>query len=257
MLRKILAPVLILIPYLKPLKMIIPHNLLLSFQAESHARHMKNAKFNVVNIHAKGKNIVETGVPKERGSISVRNYLSIHNPLTSSKPPRAVTCRPLSINQTHRDSLPDTAGLILNLASHSTLIMPENTDPNIMGDASNLQVQILVMIDVFGGGILCINFGLALLTSDSRQAIKLFNEANLDRDLFPLVQAISSLRCRSWYTEFIWVPREGNMYADGMAKLPIVQNYELLFFRTTPITIVPLLERDILGPSYLKASASY
>ncbi|KAE8732268.1 hypothetical protein F3Y22_tig00002237pilonHSYRG01270 [Hibiscus syriacus] len=100
-------------------------------------------------------------------------------------------------------------------------------------------------------------FDLLQIHSDSLQAIKLLNEANLDRDLFSLVRVISSLCCRSWYTEFLWVPHEGNMSANGMVKLPIVQNEELLSFPTAPATIVSLLERDILGLSYLKASASY
>ncbi|KAE8715696.1 hypothetical protein F3Y22_tig00110160pilonHSYRG00138 [Hibiscus syriacus] len=46
-------------------------------------------------------------------------------------------------------------------------------------------------------------FDLLQIQSNSLQAIKLLNEANLDRDLFPLVRAISSLCCRSWYTEFL------------------------------------------------------
>ncbi|KAE8664737.1 hypothetical protein F3Y22_tig00112738pilonHSYRG00210 [Hibiscus syriacus] len=50
------------------------------------------------------------------------------------------------------------------------------------------------------------SFDLLQIQSDSLQAIKLLNEANLNRDLFPLVRVISSLWCRSWYTEFFWVP---------------------------------------------------
>ncbi|KAE8729840.1 hypothetical protein F3Y22_tig00003151pilonHSYRG00116 [Hibiscus syriacus] len=46
----------------------------------------------------------------------------------------------------------------------------------------------------------------------------------------------------------------GNMVADGMAKLTLPQSYMLHSFSDAPTSILPLVDRDTLGPPYIKLS---
>ncbi|KAK8572187.1 hypothetical protein V6N12_028248 [Hibiscus sabdariffa] len=78
-----------------------------------------------------------------------------------------------------------------------------------------------------------ISMTLGLDTPDSVQAIRLI----LD----------SSMRNRSWFTEFIWIPRQRNMAANGMSRPSPLQ---LSVFSTAPDAMKSLLFRDVSGPPY-------
>ncbi|KAE8707942.1 hypothetical protein F3Y22_tig00110365pilonHSYRG00006 [Hibiscus syriacus] len=80
------------------------------------------------------------------------------------------------------------------------------------------------------------------IQSDSYQAIQLLLDPNACSSTLPLVNAITSLCARSWYTEFVWVPREENMVADGMAKLDDVSLHS---FHAAPDSILLTDDRDV------------
>ncbi|KAK8642917.1 hypothetical protein V6N13_012241 [Hibiscus sabdariffa] len=84
---------------------------------------------------------------------------------------------------------------------------------------------------------------------DCKHAIDLVATVYVVRPL-PLVQAIASLRSCAWCIVVSWVPRECNMVADSLSRLPTSQSFELMILDEVPQSIVPLLDRDINGPPY-------
>ncbi|KAE8735646.1 hypothetical protein F3Y22_tig00000340pilonHSYRG00999 [Hibiscus syriacus] len=85
-----------------------------------------------------------------------------------------------------------------------------------VGITSPLQVELWA---IYIGLQVALHYSVELLQiqSDSIQAIQLLNNPTSASASLPLVRAISSLRWRRWYTDFLWTPREGNMVTDGMA----------------------------------------
>ncbi|KAK8596544.1 hypothetical protein V6N12_065029 [Hibiscus sabdariffa] len=85
-------------------------------------------------------------------------------------------------------------------------------------------------------------FKLLQIQSDSSQAVQLLNDPNVDYSLFPPIRDITMLRRRSWYTDLLWIPREGNMVADGMTKVTTAPNFQNITFSYAPTSISQLVE---------------
>ncbi|KAE8658933.1 hypothetical protein F3Y22_tig00116965pilonHSYRG00354 [Hibiscus syriacus] len=60
----------------------------------------------------------------------------------------------------------------------------------------------------------------AELFDQNSEAVSLINSNDPPMNRFSLVRAIHNLRQRSWVTDVIWIPREANMLADRVTKLP-------------------------------------
>ncbi|KAK8495304.1 hypothetical protein V6N11_009286 [Hibiscus sabdariffa] len=103
----------------------------------------------------------------------------------------------------------------------------------------------------YGGFSSACGFKLLQIQSDSSQAVQLLNDPNLDYSLFPPVQAITMLRHWSWYTDLLWIPREGNMAADGMTKVATAPNFQNITFSDAPTSISQLLPFFYLKQKYM------
>ncbi|KAK8476546.1 hypothetical protein V6N11_066594 [Hibiscus sabdariffa] len=66
----------------------------------------------------------------------------------------------------------------------------------------------------------------------------------------PLVYAIESLCQDSSQVDLRWIPRELNMVADCLLKLPSLPQFELSVISDIPESVRPLLDRDKDGPPY-------
>ncbi|KAK9032700.1 hypothetical protein V6N11_056958 [Hibiscus sabdariffa] len=93
-----------------------------------------------------------------------------------------------------------------------------------------------------------------IVQSDRSHAIKLLLNFPQHGHRMPLVRAIGLLRHGSWHVDFQWIPRELNMVADCLSKLPSPPQFSLLV--TTDITELarPFLDRDREGPPYSRHS---
>ncbi|KAE8735036.1 hypothetical protein F3Y22_tig00000477pilonHSYRG00067 [Hibiscus syriacus] len=75
------------------------------------------------------------------------------------------------------------------------------------------------------------------IQTDSHQSFQLLLDPTDVYTTIPLVRAINLIRVHSWYTNLLWVPREENMVADGMAKLDLPRNYSMHLFPTAPASV--------------------
>ncbi|KAE8677234.1 Ubiquitin-NEDD8-like protein RUB1 [Hibiscus syriacus] len=87
------------------------------------------------------------------------------------------------------------------------------------------------------------HYGIELLQvqSDSLQVISLLKNLTADSILLPLVRAISQMCNRSWYVEFLWVHREGNMEADSLSKFGLPLDCEMQRLSEPPSSTIPLM----------------
>ncbi|KAK9042649.1 hypothetical protein V6N11_017716 [Hibiscus sabdariffa] len=88
--------------------------------------------------------------------------------------------------------------------------------------------------------------------SDSFVAIHLILDPMAASSTSSLVRRISSLQNLPWSLRFLWVPREMNMVAAGLSKLPSLNDFQLQIFDDIPKSIRPLLARDREGVSYCR-----
>ncbi|KAK8509026.1 hypothetical protein V6N12_016870 [Hibiscus sabdariffa] len=93
-------------------------------------------------------------------------------------------------------------------------------------------------------------FSRVQVQSDSSVAIRLILDPMAANSFSSLVRRISSLQNLPWSLRFLWVPREMNMVADGLSKLPSLNDFHLQIFDNIPESIRPLLVRDREGPPY-------
>ncbi|KAL4273826.1 hypothetical protein GQ457_13G020550 [Hibiscus cannabinus] len=93
-------------------------------------------------------------------------------------------------------------------------------------------------------------FDRLIVQSDSSQAIKLLTDPLQQGHRLPLVCAIESLCQASSQVDFRWIPRELNMVADCLSKLPSLPQFELSVISDIPESVRPLLDRDKNGPPY-------
>ncbi|KAK8492816.1 hypothetical protein V6N11_049990 [Hibiscus sabdariffa] len=70
----------------------------------------------------------------------------------------------------------------------------------------------------------------------------------------PLVHAIGLLCHGAWQVDFQWIPRELNMVADCLSKLPSPPQFSLLVTTVIPEPARPFLDRDSEGPPYSRHS---
>ncbi|KAL4334107.1 hypothetical protein GQ457_07G022440 [Hibiscus cannabinus] len=89
------------------------------------------------------------------------------------------------------------------------------------------------------------------IQSDCKHAADLVATAYVVLPL-PVVQVIASLCNRAWCTVVSWVPREYNMVADNLSRLPTTQSFELMILDESFQSIVSLVDRDINGSLYSK-----
>ncbi|KAL4285040.1 hypothetical protein GQ457_16G029350 [Hibiscus cannabinus] len=93
-------------------------------------------------------------------------------------------------------------------------------------------------------------FSRVQVQSDSSVAIRLILDPMTANSFSSLVRRISSLQNLPWSLRFLWVPREMNMVADGLSKLPSLNDFHFQFFNDIHESIRPLLARDREGPPY-------
>ncbi|KAK8478003.1 hypothetical protein V6N11_031168 [Hibiscus sabdariffa] len=86
--------------------------------------------------------------------------------------------------------------------------------------------------------------------SDYSQAIHLLCALSLEVAGLPLVQAINSFYNKGWFIEFQWNPCEGNMVANAILKLSILQQFQLSLFDSDLMSIRPFLDPDNDGSPY-------
>ncbi|KAL4325050.1 hypothetical protein GQ457_11G008270 [Hibiscus cannabinus] len=86
--------------------------------------------------------------------------------------------------------------------------------------------------------------------SDNSHAIKLLLDSSTIDKSMPLVCAIGLLRQEPWQIDFRWIPREMNMVADCLSKLPTPPQFRLSVISNIPEAVAPLLDRDRDGPPY-------
>ncbi|KAK8600960.1 hypothetical protein V6N12_050805 [Hibiscus sabdariffa] len=79
------------------------------------------------------------------------------------------------------------------------------------------------------------------------RVIKLIQDHAVDSSSSPFVREIWELIRRPWRTLFTWVPREGNLAADALAKQPSLPNYSMQRYEA-PDFLQAVLRRDIHGP---------
>ncbi|KAK9001421.1 hypothetical protein V6N11_083205 [Hibiscus sabdariffa] len=91
--------------------------------------------------------------------------------------------------------------------------------------------------------------------SDSSVAIRVILDPLAMTSSLPLPRAIALFSNRDWSIDFIWVPREHNMVADGLSKLSPPPDYQLETFDDVPESILPFLVRDRDGPPYCRRSS--
>ncbi|KAL4384144.1 hypothetical protein GQ457_15G026400 [Hibiscus cannabinus] len=90
--------------------------------------------------------------------------------------------------------------------------------------------------------------------SDNSHAIKLLLDSSTIDNSMPLVCAIGLLRQEPWQIDFRWIPREMNMVADCLSKLPTPPQFRLSVISDIPEAAVPLLNRDQDGPPYSRGA---
>ncbi|KAK8985027.1 hypothetical protein V6N11_082646 [Hibiscus sabdariffa] len=95
----------------------------------------------------------------------------------------------------------------------------------------------------------CLNTDV-VVQSDNSVAICMILDLMAASSSSSLVHRISSLQNHPWSLRFLWVPREANMVADGLSKLPSLHGFQLRTFDDIPESIRPLLTRDRDGPPY-------
>ncbi|KAL4362824.1 hypothetical protein GQ457_04G010070 [Hibiscus cannabinus] len=93
-------------------------------------------------------------------------------------------------------------------------------------------------------------FDRLIVQSDSSHAIKLLTDPLQQGQRMPLVCAIESLCQDGSQVEFRWIPRELNMVADCLSKLPSLPQFELFVTTDIPEPVRPLLDRDKDDPPY-------
>ncbi|KAK9030203.1 hypothetical protein V6N11_031633 [Hibiscus sabdariffa] len=93
-------------------------------------------------------------------------------------------------------------------------------------------------------------FSRVQVQSDSSVAIRLILDPMAANSFSSLVRRISYLQNLPWSLRFLWVPREMNMVADGLSKIPSLNDFHLQIFDDIPKSIRPLLARDREGPPY-------
>ncbi|KAL4285497.1 hypothetical protein GQ457_16G007620 [Hibiscus cannabinus] len=86
--------------------------------------------------------------------------------------------------------------------------------------------------------------------SDCSVAIRLILDPTAASSSSGLVRRISALQNRPWSLRFLWVPRETNMVADGLSKLPSMHDFQLQILDDIPDSIRPLFIRNCDGPPY-------
>ncbi|KAK8531675.1 hypothetical protein V6N12_053140 [Hibiscus sabdariffa] len=89
-------------------------------------------------------------------------------------------------------------------------------------------------------------FEKVLVQSDNKEAIKRLNATKSDSDPCILVRTITKLRNRGWMTDAQWIPREVNKFADRLAKLDNLPNYDVIIFSQPPECLLSLLDFDLL-----------
>ncbi|KAE8725849.1 hypothetical protein F3Y22_tig00008013pilonHSYRG00071 [Hibiscus syriacus] len=82
-------------------------------------------------------------------------------------------------------------------------------------------------------------------------AFELITSAKADSHL-TLVRRIFEFLNRAWQVDFCLIKREANMAADFLAKFPGCADGVLRVFDTAPPAMIGILERDVLGPPYLR-----
>ncbi|KAK9040119.1 hypothetical protein V6N11_015296 [Hibiscus sabdariffa] len=93
-----------------------------------------------------------------------------------------------------------------------------------------------------------------IVQSDSSHAIKLLIDPSQQGYRMPLVRAIESLCHGGCQVEFRWIPRELNMVADCLSKLPCSSQFSLIVTIDIPEPTRPLVARDRDGPPYSRHS---
>ncbi|KAE8656781.1 hypothetical protein F3Y22_tig00116997pilonHSYRG00335 [Hibiscus syriacus] len=78
------------------------------------------------------------------------------------------------------------------------------------------------------------------IQSDCLAVVNLFSEGDPSLSHFPLVRAIHRLRQRNWKTSITWIPRECNMLADAIKKLPGVSSYSITLLPSAPHALLLL-----------------
>ncbi|KAL4363202.1 hypothetical protein GQ457_04G035220 [Hibiscus cannabinus] len=86
--------------------------------------------------------------------------------------------------------------------------------------------------------------------SDCSAAIRLILDPTAASSSSGLVRRISAWQNRPWSLRFLWVPRETNMVADGLSKLPSMNDFQLKILDNISDSIRPMLVRDRDGPPY-------
>ncbi|KAK8578842.1 hypothetical protein V6N12_069186 [Hibiscus sabdariffa] len=94
-------------------------------------------------------------------------------------------------------------------------------------------------------------FSRVQVQSDSSAAIRLILDPMAANSVSSLVRRISSLQNLPWLLRFLWVPREMNMVADGLSKLPSLNDFHLQIFDDKPETIRPLQLHFVVSPLVL------
>ncbi|KAE8671838.1 Abscisic acid receptor PYL6 [Hibiscus syriacus] len=67
---------------------------------------------------------------------------------------------------------------------------------------------------------------------------------DLSRSTTPL-SLLSPTPSRGWFLEFCWTSHERNVIVDGMSKLDLSRDYMIRTFDLPPISIIPLVDRDM------------
>ncbi|KAK9038428.1 hypothetical protein V6N11_023298 [Hibiscus sabdariffa] len=118
-----------------------------------------------------------------------------------------------------------------------------------VGKVSILQAElwsVLVGLQV----VRTFDFARLQVQSDNSHAIKLLLDSSTIGNSMPLVRAIGLLRQEFWQIDFRWIPREKNMVADCLPKLPTPPQFRLSVISDIPEAAVPFLDRDRDGPPY-------
>ncbi|KAK9034955.1 hypothetical protein V6N11_077007 [Hibiscus sabdariffa] len=93
-------------------------------------------------------------------------------------------------------------------------------------------------------------FSLVQMQSDSSVSISMILDPMAACSFSSPFHRISSLQNHPWLLPFLWVPREMNMVADGLSKLPSLLEFQLQTFDDIPELIRPLFTCDREGPPY-------
>ncbi|KAE8705846.1 hypothetical protein F3Y22_tig00110415pilonHSYRG00056 [Hibiscus syriacus] len=96
------------------------------------------------------------------------------------------------------------------------------------------------------------NFERLQWQTDSAEALNLVSSPMTNCSPIALVRSIANLISKQWKIEFILIRREANVAADFLAKTTADTNERAQTYIVTPQEIIPLLQRDLYGPAFLR-----